>query len=447
MNRPTTIPSIVVLSLVLSACASEQVVQTATPAASVLAAPVPTDIGGAVDLAKTQRSAGDLDGATATLSQLVLVAPDDPRVLGEYGKILLDRGATTDALAFLQRAIELNPGEWSFYSAQGVAFAQSGDFRSAQMAFGRALMLKPNDPIVLNNFALAHLQAGNLDQAEALLLRATMAGASFPKVAQNLALVRQMRGESRSEALAGAMQTQNPQERPAAADDGSIEAQETATEMAEAPIPMPESIAPVSDRSEKVEETVEEVAAIADEPIIENEMIEAIELEALKAVQDSEQEIVAPTETPAVEGEAAETVALEAEEPVSAAPVWDIWIPSSGPIFLQVGAFASEENAVRMVEKLGTLEPQIVSADAGERTIHRVIVGPYAGRDETHKRLGALKEFGIDDVQVLTRLPGKAQERDEIADEFPSGAAPDDVASEKSSMPEGSTSLSYVDSL
>jgi len=36
-----------------------------------------------------------------------LVAPDDARVLGEYGKTLLAQGRTDDALAFLARAIEL----------------------------------------------------------------------------------------------------------------------------------------------------------------------------------------------------------------------------------------------------------------------------------------------------------------------------------------------------
>lgn len=469
MNRPTIIPSVVVLALVLSACASDEI---APPAASIVAAPVPTDIGDAVDLAKSQRTAGDLDGATATLSQLVLIAPDDPRVLGEYGKILLDRGESVDALAFLQRAIELNPGEWSYYSAQGVAFAQRGDFRSAQMAFSRALMLKPNDPVVLNNFALAQLQAGNLDQAEALLLRASLSGDTLPKVAQNLALVRRMRGEALPDAPAAqvastavaprppeeafeantaapmdAAEAQSPVERLEPEGIEAKEVQEPAAEMAEHPIVTPDFDAPDSNLADSFEAPSEEVAKSAEETIIENEVIETVELEALEPVEKTAQEFTAPIETPAMQAEVAETAALEVVESAPPAPVWDIWIPSSGPIYLQVGAFASEENAARMVETLGTLEPQIASADTGERTIHRVVVGPYADRNETEAALSALSELGIGDVQVLTHVPGEFQKkRNEIANEVPSGAPADDPASTSPSTPDGSPSLSYVNS-
>src|ERR1700675_236607 len=46
----------------------------------------PTNIDGAVKRAQAQRKSGDLSAAAHTLSQLVLLAPDDARVLGEYGR-------------------------------------------------------------------------------------------------------------------------------------------------------------------------------------------------------------------------------------------------------------------------------------------------------------------------------------------------------------------------
>jgi len=183
----------VALAMALASCASAQ---PAAPVANVVAAPVPSDLDSAVRIAQMQRQVGDLAGATRTLGQLVLIAPDDPRVLGEYGKTLVDRGEPADALAFLQRAIELKMDDWTLHSAQGVAFAQTGDYRAAQAAFGRALAVNPGQPSVLNNLALAHLQAGELDRAEALLLQASASGANLPRVEQNLALVRRLKSSA-----------------------------------------------------------------------------------------------------------------------------------------------------------------------------------------------------------------------------------------------------------
>ena len=57
----------------------------------------------------------------------MLVASDDPRVIGEYGKTLAENGRAQEAVQFLSRATQLQPGEWSFYSALGVAYDQMGD--------------------------------------------------------------------------------------------------------------------------------------------------------------------------------------------------------------------------------------------------------------------------------------------------------------------------------
>src|SRR5438270_3589637 len=56
--------------------------------------------------AQQARARGDAAEAVKLLSQLVLIAPDDPRVLGEYGKALAAENRSDDALAFLQRAIQ-----------------------------------------------------------------------------------------------------------------------------------------------------------------------------------------------------------------------------------------------------------------------------------------------------------------------------------------------------
>jgi Flp pilus assembly protein TadD len=163
--------------------------QSATPAASAASVNVATNLKDA----QLQRLSGDFDGAARTLSQLVVLAPEDARVLGEYGKTLLAQGRSDDAVAFLTRVTELDPGDWSALSALGVAYDQKGDYPKAQSAYGRALALKPGDPTVLSNDALSHIQSGDLEEAERLLLQAEAHATEFPRIASNLALVRSLK--------------------------------------------------------------------------------------------------------------------------------------------------------------------------------------------------------------------------------------------------------------
>ena len=140
--------------------------------------------------ARQQRLAGHYDEAIQILSQVMLVASDDPRVIGEYGKTLAEKGRAQEAVQFLTRATELQPNDWSYYSALGVAYDQVGDQASARMAYEHALQLKPGEPSTLNNYALSRMLANDPAMARELIARAQAAGgASDPKIARNIALV------------------------------------------------------------------------------------------------------------------------------------------------------------------------------------------------------------------------------------------------------------------
>ena len=130
-------------------------------AAAAIAKDPATDIESGVRQAQLLRLAGNYDGAVHILSQLMMVAADDGRVVSEYGKTLTAQGRAKDAVPFLTRASELQPGEWSNYSAMGVAFDQLNDAKSAQGAYEHALSLRPNDPTVLNNYALSRMLAND----------------------------------------------------------------------------------------------------------------------------------------------------------------------------------------------------------------------------------------------------------------------------------------------
>jgi Flp pilus assembly protein TadD len=137
--------------------------------------------------AQLSRQQGDYAGAVHALSQLMLMAPDDPRVVGEYGKVLAQQGRSAEAVQFLNRAIELQSGDWTLYSALGVAHDEAGDPAAAKAAYERALVLKPGEAAVLNNYAMSRVLAGDLTQARQLIAQAS--GSTDPKIARNAALI------------------------------------------------------------------------------------------------------------------------------------------------------------------------------------------------------------------------------------------------------------------
>ena len=146
----------------------------------------PGNLDGEISRAKLLRAKGDYDEAARSFAQLLLVEPDDARVVGEFGKVLEQQGRSRDALPYLKRAAQLAPSDWSVQSALGVAYDQTDDHASAKAAYEHALALKPGDGSVLNNYAVSRMLAGDYAGAKRLLAQAEANGASNPKLAGNL---------------------------------------------------------------------------------------------------------------------------------------------------------------------------------------------------------------------------------------------------------------------
>lgn len=169
--------------------------QAATDADNTsLAKTLAANLDSEIEKAKAQRLAGDLGGAAHSFAQMVLIAPDDARVCGEYGKTLVSLGRSDDAVAFLKRAIELRPNDWTLYSAIGAAFDQKSQFADAQTAYQRGLQLNPTSAALLNNYAMSRMLAGDLPAAQSLIARAQAAG-NDPKITSNAALMANLRGQ------------------------------------------------------------------------------------------------------------------------------------------------------------------------------------------------------------------------------------------------------------
>jgi len=147
---------------------------------------LPGTLDGEIQRADRLRIKGDYDEAARSFAQLLLIAPDDARVVGGYGKVLEQQGRSKDAQAFLQRAVQINPHDWALQSALGVADDQLDDHKSARAAYQRALVLKPGEASVLNNYAVSLMLAGDYAGAKRMLAQAEARGVSNPKVARNL---------------------------------------------------------------------------------------------------------------------------------------------------------------------------------------------------------------------------------------------------------------------
>ena len=167
------------------------------PPAADTTAPA-TNLEDSIRQAQMLRLAGKYPEAIKHLSQLMMVASDDPRVVSEYGKTLAAMGRAQDAVNFLTRAQQLQPSDWTIYSALGVAYDQIGNQKDAQPAYEHALAVKPGEPSVLNNYALSRMLANDPDMARKLAARAEIAnaGANDTKIAGNIAMIRSMAPEA-----------------------------------------------------------------------------------------------------------------------------------------------------------------------------------------------------------------------------------------------------------
>jgi Flp pilus assembly protein TadD len=184
--------AIVVCAAWAAGCGSVLAADQAAPAGASTSAPTAT-LEGEIARAHDLRVKGSYQDAARALSQLMLIAPDDSRVVGEYGKVLAQEGRSADAVPFLERAVQLQANDWTLYSALGVAYDQSDNHAKARTAYERALALKPGAPEVLNNYAVSRMLAGDLDGAQRYLAQASQAGSGNPKIAANLAILAGMR--------------------------------------------------------------------------------------------------------------------------------------------------------------------------------------------------------------------------------------------------------------
>ena len=181
-----------------------------TPPAKGKPGTYPQNLAGEISRAQQLRTHGHYKRALRALAQLMLLSPDNPQVVGEYGKDLVELGRAKESLAFLDRAIELKPHDWSYLSARGVAQDQLHETKAAAQSYRAALAISPDQPSVLNNYALNQMMQGHKDQAKTLFEAALAHGGRDPRIAKNLAQLTQAAATAAPEAANAAPSAPRP---------------------------------------------------------------------------------------------------------------------------------------------------------------------------------------------------------------------------------------------
>jgi len=92
-------------------------------------------------------------------------SPNKPRPLNNYGKALVDAGRASEALAYYDKAIKVNPYFYVAYYNRGNAYSALGNYNLAIGDFDRAIEINPKYAAAYNNRGIAYSVLGNYNQA------------------------------------------------------------------------------------------------------------------------------------------------------------------------------------------------------------------------------------------------------------------------------------------
>jgi predicted TPR repeat methyltransferase len=100
--------------------------------------------------------------------KLVEVRPDDPNPLHFLGVLLHQDGKSEEALAMIDRSLEMDSGVASWHNNRGNVLLGLQRAEDARAAYERCRELEPANPAVANNLACLLRVLGDVDAAEAL---------------------------------------------------------------------------------------------------------------------------------------------------------------------------------------------------------------------------------------------------------------------------------------
>jgi tetratricopeptide (TPR) repeat protein len=141
---------------------------------------------------------GEVVPALATLEEARGLDPGNPLLRVDLANGLRDAGRLEDSLREADEAVRLDPGSPEAHVARGLCLGALGRSAEAGASFEKALQLAPAHPDALFFLAALSMQAGRTREAIALLERVLQVAPGYPQARELLARARS--GASRAPA-------------------------------------------------------------------------------------------------------------------------------------------------------------------------------------------------------------------------------------------------------
>ncbi|MEZ6000341.1 hypothetical protein [Hyphomonas sp.] len=202
----------------------------------------------ALTFAEALRGIGSTERAVEVLSEVLVIYPNEPRILMPLGRALAANGNQLGAARAFEQVAVANPDRAEAWAALGTAMDQLENHQGAQVAYEKALAIEPGRASTLANYGLSLALTGDLAGAEAKLRQAAALAPADVRVRENLALVLGLQGrfdemqktsagyapekvvEQNVELLKEMIQTDNGAPSPAVSTASQVAAPETAKE-------------------------------------------------------------------------------------------------------------------------------------------------------------------------------------------------------------------------
>jgi Flp pilus assembly protein TadD len=154
----------------------------------------PKDADAALKYGQALRRIGQRAQAVAVLERAAILNPGNKAVMAGWGRALADNGDSKQAFDVLSRAHTPENPDWRILSVQGTVLDKMGRHDEARRYYASALRIMPDDPSVLSNLGMSYVLTKELPKAEAALRRAYSSAKADGRIRQNLALVVGLQG-------------------------------------------------------------------------------------------------------------------------------------------------------------------------------------------------------------------------------------------------------------
>ncbi len=154
----------------------------------------PKDPDAALKYGQALRAIGQRAQAVAVLERAAILNPGNRAVLAGWGRALADNGQSQQAFDVLGRAHTPANPDWRLLSVQGTVLDRLGRHDEAQRYYASALRIMPDEPSVLSNLGMSYVLTKDLPKAEEVLRRAYASARADSRIRQNLALVVGLQG-------------------------------------------------------------------------------------------------------------------------------------------------------------------------------------------------------------------------------------------------------------